>query len=393
MSQLFITGGRLVLPQEIITDAGILIEDERIVRMETSCPPGAQTLDARGGWILPGFIDAHVHGGGGADFMDATTDAMHQVARAHALHGTTALVATTMTCEDELLLRVIRRFLEAQRTQTDGAQLLGLHLEGPYFSAASAGARGAQPITRQRTPTREALESVLRCGQGRILRWDAAPEIDGMELFAAVMRENGVLAAVAHTQADARTALHAYDCGFAHATHFYNAMSTFHKRDGLVYAGVIEATYLRDDVTIELIADGRHIPRESMLLARRIKGAEGICLITDAMRAAGTDQKTSVLGPLEGGVPVVIRDDVAQLPDLSSYAGSTCTMDRALRTAHTEYGIPLTEVSRMLSLNPARLCGCAERKGSLEPGKDADIVLMTPDFQVSGVLIRGKRFC
>lgn len=392
MSALYLSGGRAVLPGAIVQNAGILVRDGRIVSIGGPRPQGVPEIHAGDGYILPGFIDVHVHGGGGADFMDAEAEAVRQVARAHAAHGTTALVATTMTCEDERLERVIAAYLEAERTGTSGAQLLGLHLEGPYFSAASANARGAQPVTRQRTPTREALERVIRLAQGRILRWDAAPEIENMALFAQVMRENGILAAVAHTQADARTAMAAYDCGFAHATHFYNAMSTFHKKDGLVYAGVIEATYLRDSVSIELIADGRHIPRESMRLACRIKGTDRVCLITDAMRAAGTDQTRSILGAREDGVPVVVRDGVAQLPDFSSYAGSICTMDRALRVAHVEYGLPLEDVSRMLSLTPARLSGCSDRKGSLEPGKDADIVIMTPEFEVAQVIIRGERF-
>jgi hypothetical protein len=168
---------------------------------------------------------------------------------------------------------------------------------------------------------------------------------------------------------------------------------TFHKRDGIVHSGVIEATYIRDDVTIELIGDGCHIPRESMLLALRIKGADRIALITDAMRAAGTNDIHSILGARATGVPVVVKDDVAQLPDFSSYAGSIATMDRCLRTAHVKYGISLPEVSRMLSLTPARLCGCEAAKGSLEVGKDADIVVMTPDFQISSVYVMGKQFC
>ena len=191
--------------------------------------------------------------------------------------------------------------------------------------------------------------------------------------------------------ATAPEALRAFDWGFSHVTHFYNACTTFHKKNGLVYSGIVEATYLRDDVTIELIGDGRHIPRESMLLALRIKGADSIALITDAMRAAGVNCEKSVLGARTTGVPVVIRDDVAQLPDLSSYAGSIATMDRCLRTAHVQYGIPLPEVSRMLSLTPARLCGVSDRKGSLEKGKDGDVVVLSGDFQVQQVYARGDR--
>lgn len=389
MNKLYITGGHAVLPDKVLSDTPLLIADGRIAAIGVPCPDGAEVIDAKGGYVLPGFIDIHVHGGGDADMMDESIEAIHQMARAHAAHGTTALVPTTMTCEDALLERVIACYLEAEKTQTDGAKLLGLHLEGPFFSAAG---KGAQPISEQRVPTREVLEHIIQLAQRRILRWDAAPELENADLFACVMKENGILCAAAHTQATATQTINAFDNGFSHVTHFYNATSTFHKRNGIVHSGVVEATYIRDDVTIELIGDGCHIPRESMLLAHRIKGADNIALITDAMRAACTNDVHSILGPRNSGVPVVVKDDVAQLPDFSSYAGSIATMDRCLRVAHCRYGLPLVDVSRMLSLTPARLCGVAERTGSLEEGKDADIVIMTPDFAVDRVIIGGRIF-
>ena len=386
---LYITGGHAVLPDKVLSDTPLLIADGRIAAIGVPCPEGAEVIDAKGGYVLPGFIDIHVHGGGNADMMDESTEAIHQMARAHAAHGTTAIVPTTMTCEDSLLERVIACYLEAEKTQTDGAKLLGLHLEGPFFSAAG---KGAQPISEQRVPTREVLEHILSVAQGRILRWDAAPELENADLFAQVMKENGVLCAAAHTQATATETLKAFDEGFSHVTHFYNATSTFHKKNGIVHSGVVEATYISDGVTIELIGDGCHIPRESMLLAHRIKGPDKIALITDAMRAACTDDIHSILGAKTTGVPVVVKDDVAQLPDFSSYAGSIATMDRCLRVAHCRYGLPLCDVSRMLSLTPARLCGVDGNKGSIEEGKDADIVIMSPEFEVDRVIIGGAIF-
>lgn len=389
MNMLYITGGHAVLPDKVLSDTPLLIADGRIAAIGVPCPEGAEVIDAKGGYVLPGFIDIHVHGGGNADMMDESTEAIHQMARAHAAHGTTAIVPTTMTCEDSLLERVIACYLEAEKTQTDGAKLLGLHLEGPFFSAAG---KGAQPISEQRVPTREVLEHILSVAQGRILRWDAAPELENADLFAQVMKENGVLCAAAHTQATATETLKAFDEGFSHVTHFYNATSTFHKKNGIVHSGVVEATYISDGVTIELIGDGCHIPRESMLLAHRIKGPDKIALITDAMRAACTDDIHSILGAKTTGVPVVVKDDVAQLPDFSSYAGSIATMDRCLRVAHCRYGLPLCDVSRMLSLTPARLCGVDGNKGSIEEGKDADIVIMSPEFEVDRVIIGGAIF-
>ena len=389
MAKTWIGNGHIVLPQEVLEQGSLLMEDGRIVAVNEPCPQDAEVVDAKGGYILPGFIDIHVHGGGDSDFMDNEVSAFHAAARAHCAHGTTGIVPTTMTCADSLLEEVIDCFLEAKKLPQDGAELLGLHLEGPYFSAAS---KGAQPISEQRIPTREALESILKRAKGTILRWDAAPELPNMDIFAQVMKENNVMASAAHTAATAGEAIEAYGNGFSHVTHFYNATSTFHKKNGIVYSGVVEATYISDDVTVELIGDGCHIPKESMLLARKIKGADKICLITDAMRAAGTDHTTSILGARDTGVPVVVKDDVAQLTDLSSYAGSIATMDRCLRTAHVRYGIPLEEVSRMLSLTPARLMGVDNRLGSLEVGKDADVVIMNCDFQVEAVFTKGNRF-
>ena len=387
MNDIWIHNGQIVLPDQVIEKGSVLLRQGRIEAINASCPADAEQVDAAGGYVLPGFIDIHLHGGGGADFMDAEPDSAHTIARAHCCHGTTALVATTMTCEDDVLERVIESFLRAMKTPGDGAELLGLHLEGPFFSAAG---KGAQPISEQRVPTREVLERIIAAGQGQILRWDEAPELPNTDLFANVMKAHGILAAVAHTGANAGQAMAAFDAGFSHVTHFYNATSTFHKENGIVHAGVIEATYLRDDVTIELIGDGRHIPKESMQLAYRIKGPDRICLITDAMRAACTDAQRSILGGKTNGTPVVIKDQVAQLPDLSSYAGSICTMDRALRVAHCEYGLPLVGVSRMLSLTPARLSGCEKTKGSIEVGKDGDLVLMDPRFQVQKVWVKGE---
>ena len=388
MNSVWIGNGRVVLPNGVLENSSVLAENGRITQIGLPCPEGVPAEDARGGYILPGFIDIHVHGGGDGDFMDIDPEAVRAITKAHCEHGTTALVATTMTCPDETLEAAIDCCMNFVGKPTGGAQILGLHLEGPFFSAKS---KGAQPISEERIPRRSYLEAILKRGKGHILRWDAAPELPNMDLFAQVMKENGVLCSLAHSACNATTATQAFDWGFSQVTHFYNACTTFHKENGIVHSGIVEATYIRDDVTIELISDGRHIPKESMLLAHRIKGADKIALITDAMRAAGTNDTYSILGARNGGTPVVVKDDVAQLTDLSSYAGSVCTMDRALRTAHVSYGLPLTDVSRMLSLTPARLSGAADRKGSIENGKDADLVVMSPDFQVRKVFVMGEK--
>lgn len=381
-------GGKIVFPDSVFENGSVLVKDGKIVAVNEPCPKNAERIDVNGDFILPGFIDLHVHGGGGADFMDATPESIKTVARTHAKHGTTALLATSMTCENEVLENMIESYLEVEKDGTNGASLIGIHLEGPYFSSKG---KGAQPVGEQRIPMREELEHFIKLAKGKIVRWDEAPELENTDLFAKIMKENGILPSIAHTSAVASEAQAAFDMGFTHITHFYSATTTGQKINGICYSGVNEATYLDDRITVELIADGRHIPREHMLLPYMIKGADKMALITDAMRAAGTNATKSTLGAKNTGVPVVIKDGVAQLPDFSSYAGSIGTMDNALRVVHQNYGIPLVDTVKMMSLTPARIIGKDKEKGSLSVGKDADIVIMNDTFTVKNVFVCGRK--
>ena len=389
MSRLLCIGnGRVVLPHRVIPNGAVVVRDghiEAVLENPTnqSC---CELLDAQGGIIMPGFIDMHLHGGGGADFMDGTLDSFRTIARTHLIHGTTAMTPTTMTAPDEEVEMLIDTYHQVKREGTEGAQFLGLHMEGPYFSSVS---KGAQPISSERTPDLSYGKRLLELGKGEIRRWDAAPELPGMEAFASFLKSQGILVSLAHSNATAQEAENAIGWRFSHVKQFYNAVTTIRKIRGRVYAGIVEAAYIHDEVTIELIGDGRHIPRQSMLLAYQIKGASQIALITDAMRAAGTNNSASGLGSIVSGVPVVVDDGVAQLLDRSSYAGSIGTMDLALRVAHLEYGIPLQDVSLMLSLTPARLCGEEKEKGSLEKGKDADVVVLDDIFKVRHAIVLG----
>lgn len=384
-----IRNGTLVLPQGLLPNGSIRFEGEKIASlgpMEKDAPLGA-SLDARGGYILPGFIDLHLHGGGGADFMDGTPEAFRIVAQTHCRFGTTAMTPTTLSCSGRRLDEILRVYDEVSKQETGGADFLGLHLEGPYFAAATKGAQSGQFLE---TPQPEETERVLSLGQGQIVRWDAAPELDGMECFARQLKAHGVMTSIAHTDATAEQTLRAFDWGFSHATHCFCAMSSRRKREQIVCDGAVEAALLRDGVTLELIADGKHVPRESFLLAVKLKGAGGVALITDATRSTGTDAKESYLGSYEEGIPVLIEDGVAKLMDRSFFAGSIATCDRALRVA-LDYGVSLTDASRMLSATPARLLNVQARKGSLEVGKDADIVVMDASYAVQAVFVRGRR--
>ncbi len=385
-----VVNGVLVTPDRVLKGKTLLF-DEKIVAIRDAdepIPGGARIIDAAGGYVLPGFVDLHVHGGGGADFLDADPDAIETVLKTHAKHGTTSLLATTLTCPDEVLYAGIGRLGDAieNGTPEGGSEILGIHLEGPYFAAAS---KGAQAITEQKIPTEKELNELYALSRGHIVRFDAAPELPGMDLFADWTRERGILASIGHSAANAETALAYYAKGFSHITHLYCSTTTEHKEGQTVHGGIVEAAYLEDGFTVELIADGKHIPRETMLLCFKIKGAKKTALITDAMRAAGTEAKESILGEKNTGTPVMIEDGVAKLFDRSSFAGSVGTMDVCFATA-LRYGVPLADAAESCTLTPARIAGFADRKGSLDVGKDADVLLFDGKRNLKKVFVGGK---
>ncbi len=383
-------GGQVILPYRVISECAVCIEDGKIkdILPVEQMPRDAALTDLKGGYLLPGFVDIHVHGGGGYDIMDATDEALRGMAALHAAHGTTSLCPTTMTCPEEQLFKCIDTYIRVKQEGTGSADLLGLHFEGPYLSGANM---GAQPGSFMQKPTESELDEIIARAGGNIARWDAAPELDGMELFARKMKQNGILCSIAHSAATAEETLEAYERGFTHITHMYCATTTEHKVGQAVHGGIIEAAYLEDGITVELIADGCHIPKETMRLGFKLKGDGGLALVTDAMRAAGTDVRESILGDKQFGVPVIIEDGVAKQMNRATFAGSIATMDHAFRTAHVKYGIDICDVVAAMSLTPARLVGADDRKGSIEVGKDADLVVMTPDFEIREVYVRGRK--
>ena len=375
----------------VLTPTGRWPLDEVVTENGRICPPDPhaaadQTLDGAGGWLLPGFVDVHVHGGGGADLCDGTPEAMAALCRAHLRHGTTTLLPTAMSETQETLSAVCRTFREAQAAGLC-PNAAGLHLEGPFLSPAMCGAQRADLL---RAPDDSDLAFLLE-NRDVIRRVTAAPEIPGVTALAAAAAAAGILFSMGHTNATYAQAAAAAAAGFSSVTHLYSATSGFHKVDGRVHIGVTQYAYADEGLYAELIGDGRHIPPELLRLVLRLKGAGRVCLVTDAMRAAGTDEKESYLGPVDPRNRVIIEDGVAQLPDRSSYAGSIGTMDRAFRFAVREAGIDPADAVRMTSLTPAELLGIDDRKGSIAPGKDADLVLMSPNLSVRAVFLSGQR--
>lgn len=389
MERLIITNAKTILASGIEEGLAVVCRGGRIERIapaEKVVPQsGDRVIDAGGDYVAPGFIDMHVHGGGGHDFMDGTVEAFLGVARTHARYGTTSLVPTTLTCTDEELLAVFSVYRDAKRLNTQGAKFLGLHLEGPYFSPRQS---GAQDPAYLKTP-RPGEYGALLDASSDIIRWSVAPELDGALEMGRELRRRGILASVAHTDAVYEEVVAAYEAGYTHVTHLYSAMSSVTRRNAYRYAGVVEAAYLIDGMSVEIIADGVHLPEPLLRFVCKFKGPDKTALCTDAMRGAGMPDGEYMLGSLSNGQRVIVEDGVAKLPDRSAFAGSVATADRLVRTMTSLAGVPLADAVRMMTLTPARILGVDARKGSLDVGKDADIVVFDRNIHVKTTISEG----
>lgn len=385
---IIISNGKIVTPYRIISPGSILVSEGKITAVNEGnlVAADAVEIDARGKFVAPGFIDIHIHGGGGHDFMDGNEMSFLKIAEAHAKHGTTAMLPTTLTSEREGLLDTLTMYEAATKKNTRGAQFLGMHLEGPYFAMSQ---RGAQDPRYIRDPDPEEYKAVI-AHSSSIRRWSAAPELKGAIEFGRYLRSHGILAAVAHTDAIYEDVIEAFDNGYTLATHLYSGMSGVTRRNAFRYAGVIESAFIIDEMDVEIIADGVHLPAPLLKLVYKIKGADRIALITDAMRAAGMPPGKSVLGNLKTGLPVIVEDDVAKLPDRTAFAGSVATADRLIRNMMRLADVPLIEAVKMMTSTPARIIGVSERKGSITQGKDADLVIFDENINIQTTIIGGK---
>ena len=372
--------GRILTPQGWLDNGSVLIRDNKILEV-TNCDLaiiGATLVDVKGMYILSGGIDMHVHGGGGADFMEGTEDAFRTAVKTHLLHGTTGIFPTLSSSTVPMINKAAETCTRLMAEP--GSTVLGLHLEGHYLNPAMAG--GQMPENIKLPDPNEYIPILERWNC--IKRWDAAPEMAGAIEFGKYISSKGLLASVAHTQAEFEDIHAAYAAGYTHATHFYNAMPGFHKRREYKYEGTVESIYLIDNMTVEVIADGIHVPPTILKLIYKIKGVERTALITDALACAASDS-TEAFDPR-----VIIEDGVCKLADHSALAGSIATMDRLIRTMVQQASVPLADAVRMASETPARIMGVYDRKGSLERGKDADIIIMDENLQLRAVWSMGR---
>lgn len=373
MQQIY--NGKVLTPQGWIEDGSILIENHRIKAVGAALPlvEGADQYDAKGNYVVPGGIDIHCHGAGGHDFMECDEQAFRAVLATHRQFGTTSMFPTLASSSWPMIRKAVS--ITEMMMAEPNSPVLGLHLEGPYMNPVMAGGQIPEYMCMPDPAIYRDILSHTDC----IRRWDISPELPGAMEFAEFVSGKGILVGIAHTQAGYETVSQAFAHGCTHVTHFYNAMQGFHKVGEYKQEGTVESVYLIDAMTVELIADGIHVPPTILRLVHKIKGAAKICLITDALACTACED-AEAFDPR-----VMIEDGVCKLKDRSALAGSIATMDRLIRTMVQKAGIPLADAIEMSSLTPARIMHVDDRKGSIEVGKDADIVIYNQDLYVEKV--------
>ena len=374
-----IINGKIFTPQGWLDEGSVLMRDNKILEV-TNCDLaliGANLIDAKGMYIVPGFVCMHAHGGGGHDFTECTEEAFRTAVKAHQRHGATSIFPTLSSSPFSEIRKAVS-ICEKLMKEKD-SPVLGLHVEGPYLNPKMAGGQFAGKV---KNPDKEEYTSLLdetNC----IKRWDSSPELPGALEFAGYLRSKGIVAAISHTEAEYDGIKAAYEAGYTHAAHFYNAMPGFHKRREYKYEGTVESVYLTDGMTIELIADGIHLPSTILRLAYKLKGVSHTCLVTDALAYAAAEG-VEITDP-----NVIIEDGVCKMADRSSLAGSIATMDVLVRTM-VKAGIPLGDAINMVSETPARIMGVDDRKGTLQKDKDADLLVLDRDLNIRAAWAMGN---
>lgn len=380
---------RIIAPNRIF-QGSVETEDGKITRINQgfNADPldGDLIIDLKELYLSPGFIDVHTHGAGGCDFMDGSLDAVVTACRTHLSYGTTAILPSTLCSTDQKLSDTFTYVSQAMEIKEKMPEILGLHLEGPFLSPLQSGAMNPQYI--QKISKQEYERLIKLCPIIRM--WTVAPELEGALEMGRWMRENNIIASIGHSDAVFEDIQHAIENGYTKVTHLFNAMSRLVRKDALMYPGVAESSLFFDDLIVEVIADGRHLPVSLLKLIYKCKGAEHICLVTDSMRAAGQDVNESIIGNLQEGQKVEIDDGVAYMVGRKSFGGSVCTADRLVRTMYKNVSVPLFEAVYMISVVPAKMMGLFHRLGSISVGKDADLLIFDDNVEIGLVMTKGE---
>jgi N-acetylglucosamine-6-phosphate deacetylase len=369
-------GGRVVTPDGVIANAWVQVTDGRIVEVGRNRPDvDAPIVDLDGAWLLPGFVDLHMHGGGGHSVADSQ-EAMEGAVAFHRAHGTTSTLVSLMTAPvDELAVQLAWAAELTHRGPTARGHILGSHIEGPFLSISRS---GAQNPAHMLAPDAGVLERLRRAADGTLRMVTIAPELDGALPLIKTLSEAGVVVAMGHSDATYRETLAGIAAGARHVTHLFNAMRPLHHREPGMIGAAVEA-----GIACELINDGRHVHPAAVRMVFDLISSP--VLVTDAIDATGIGDGHFELG----GQEVLVNDGEARLADTGSLAGSTLTMDRALRLAVNESGLSLEQVSAAASATPARVLGLDGELGSIAPGYRADLVVLDDDFEVTSVMVDG----
>ena len=375
-----IINGRILTPQGWLEGGSVIVEDGKIAEVSNNnfAIEGAEIIDAKGCDIVPGGIEMHVHGGGGRDFMEGEEEAFRVAVDAHMQYGTTSIFPTLSSSTVPMIEKACETCTKLMAEPN--SPILGLHLEGPYFNPKQAGAQIPEWI---KAPVKEEYEYLLEKWQC-LKRWDEAPELEGSHEFIKCCCKHGVLPSIGHTRAKYDEVAAANELGMTHATHFYNAMPVVYKNREFKETGTVESIFALENMTVEMIADGIHVPPVMLRMIYQIKGVERTALITDALACAASKDDTAF------DPRVVLEDGVCKLADRSALAGSIATMDRLVRTCVQQAGIPMEDACRMISETPAKIMGVYDRKGSLEKGKDADIIFFDKAQELTFVMQMGR---
>lgn len=375
-----IVNGRILTPKGWLEGGSVIIENNKIKAVSNIDLHivDAEIIDAKGCYVVPGGIDLHTHGGGGRDFIEGSEDAFRAAVNAHMKHGTTTIYPTLSSStipSIEAACQVCQKLMAEENSP-----VLGLHIEGSYINPKQAGAQNPVLIKAPLPDEYETLLNKYSC----IKRWDIAPELQGSVEFITECRKHGVLTALTCTCATYEDVVAAHDAGLSHAAHFYNAMPVVYKEHEFKVPGTVESVYALQDMTVEVIADGIHVPPVMLNVVYQIKGVEKTALITDSLAYAASE------GNVSSEPSVILEDGVCKLADHSALAGSIATMDVLIRTCIHRAEIPMVDVFRMVSETPAKIMGIFDRKGSIEEGKDADIMMFDDDIDLTYVMQMGN---
>ena len=374
-------GSHKIILDDSVFEGFIYVENGKIIEVSSQEKTADAYYDFGDKYVSAGFIDMHTHGAGGYAFADSSAEEVAQGCDFHLLHGTTSIVPTVSASEFSAMKKSLQNIHIAKEKSLSKANILGAHLEGPYLSKEQCGAQCPRFIT---APIPEEYESLIEEFSSSIIRWTYAPENDAGGTFCKFLTSHGIIASAGHTNAKYTDMVTATQNGCNLITHLYSCTSTITRDHGFRSLGIIESAYLNDDVFVEIIADGKHLPPELIQLIIKIKGMNKVALITDSLAVAGADIKEGTMC----GTDFIVEDGVAKLKDRSAFAGSVATADKLLSVMVLECGFDIVDAVRMMAKVPATILGT--NKGVIASGYDADIVVFDNNFVVSDIFVNGK---